>query len=297
MKLSIMQEFIRLADNKNFSKTAEELYMAQSALSRHIAALEGELGVRLIVRSKNSFQLTPEGILVREKFETIINEYQDVLYQLSLLSKKESGEIHVGILYYDMSGYGAKIRETFRRLYPDAKLVLHSYQPKELEENIFNGTLDVGILYSVDFCRRPEILHYPFLKIPFQLIVDREDSLAAREEVSLRDLNGRKVLGPDVPFELCRTDLLLSEMIKASGIQFSGHISVFNYDEVPYLLRETNAIYLSPMANSSIYGEQVKCYYPEPDRFRSDVSAVWLKKNHNPLIPLFCNAVKICYPC
>ena len=61
MKFSIMREFVRLAAIRNYSKTAEELYMAQSALSRHMASLEEELNVKLIDRTRNSFELTPMG--------------------------------------------------------------------------------------------------------------------------------------------------------------------------------------------------------------------------------------------
>ena len=40
MKLNIIREFLRLCEAKNYTRTAEELYISQSVLSRHIAALE-----------------------------------------------------------------------------------------------------------------------------------------------------------------------------------------------------------------------------------------------------------------
>ncbi len=61
MKLSMMREFVTLANVQNFSRAAEELYIAQPALSRHIAALENELKTKLIDRSRNSFALTVQG--------------------------------------------------------------------------------------------------------------------------------------------------------------------------------------------------------------------------------------------
>lgn len=48
MKLNIIREFLRLCETKNYTRTAEELYISQSVLSRHIAAPEEELGVQLI---------------------------------------------------------------------------------------------------------------------------------------------------------------------------------------------------------------------------------------------------------
>ena len=79
MKLSVMREYVHLCSTKNYTKTAEELYIDQSALSRHIAALEKEMGTQLILRSKNSFQLTEAGKLVEIQFQKILLEYQNTL--------------------------------------------------------------------------------------------------------------------------------------------------------------------------------------------------------------------------
>ncbi|HII79716.1 MAG TPA: LysR family transcriptional regulator, partial [Methanosarcina sp.] len=77
MKLNIMREFVRLSATRNYSKTADELYIAQSALSRHMSALEDELNVKLIDRTRNSFELTPMGKIVLEDFKKILKNYED----------------------------------------------------------------------------------------------------------------------------------------------------------------------------------------------------------------------------
>ena len=47
MEIAVLREFVSLAENLNFSTTAKRLFITQSTLSRHIAALEHELGCRL----------------------------------------------------------------------------------------------------------------------------------------------------------------------------------------------------------------------------------------------------------
>lgn len=49
--LDKIQAFVSLAGNLNFSRTADELYTSQSTVSKHIAALEKWVGMKLFERS------------------------------------------------------------------------------------------------------------------------------------------------------------------------------------------------------------------------------------------------------
>ena len=72
MDIQIIREFLDLAFTLNYSKTAERVFISQSALSKHIASLEKELGVQLFVRSKHSVRLTPIGATLKDKFQSVL---------------------------------------------------------------------------------------------------------------------------------------------------------------------------------------------------------------------------------
>ena len=61
LKIKYLEEFVVLANCLNFSQTAQQLYMTQPVLSRHISALEQELGVKLFRRTTQSVALTQAG--------------------------------------------------------------------------------------------------------------------------------------------------------------------------------------------------------------------------------------------
>ena len=60
-KLSAMHTFVRVVESGSFSSVADELGATQSAISKQVAALEKELGVKLLVRTTRSLAMTEEG--------------------------------------------------------------------------------------------------------------------------------------------------------------------------------------------------------------------------------------------
>ena len=72
-KLNAMQTFVRVAEAGSFSAVAEQLQVARSVVTRQIAALEKELGIKLITRSTRRLTLTTAGAAYLEKCRVILN--------------------------------------------------------------------------------------------------------------------------------------------------------------------------------------------------------------------------------
>lgn len=296
MKISIMREFVTLAQIGNFTRAAEELYIAQSALSRHLNSLEEELGVRLVERDHNFFRLTKSGEIAREEFTRILMEYDRFLGRLNRVNEMEEGELRVGFLYYDRDLYAAKIRSEFHKEYPKILLEMISCQPREMEEMLFAGKTDIAIIYGAAGCRRDDIIVHSFLLIPYTLIFSQNHRFASMNEVRIEDLNGEKYLAPDRNLILNQVADHEAKMLKEHKVAFSGKVPISNYDEVPWLMEDTGAVYLAPMANPHAYGKNTAFVYLDPDNYEEDVSLVWLKQNSNPAIQRFLSVVRKCYP-
>ena len=71
MELRVLNYFLAVAREENFTRAAEQLHVTQPTLSRQIADLEAELGVKLFTRSSHNIVLTEDGMLygaVRRRF-------------------------------------------------------------------------------------------------------------------------------------------------------------------------------------------------------------------------------------
>ena len=74
-----VEYFINVAKHMSFSETAETMYVSQAAVSRQIAALEEELGVKLFARKYRRLSLTGAGEILLEMFTRHRTELQESL--------------------------------------------------------------------------------------------------------------------------------------------------------------------------------------------------------------------------
>ena len=75
MNIRQMQSFLKVAETGSFTAAAEELFLSQSSLSKQVIALESELGVLLIDRSRRKIALTAAGEIFRKHAQTLNADY------------------------------------------------------------------------------------------------------------------------------------------------------------------------------------------------------------------------------
>ena len=72
MELRVLTYFLTVAREENFTRAAEQLHVTQPTLSRQIADLEAELGVKLFTRSSHNIILTEDGMLLKRRAQEIV---------------------------------------------------------------------------------------------------------------------------------------------------------------------------------------------------------------------------------
>lgn len=77
-----IDDFLALAEHKNFSTAADSIYISQSALSKHIKAIENELGVVLFIRNNTKAELTDAGNVYLEYALNIRKFTHELRYKL-----------------------------------------------------------------------------------------------------------------------------------------------------------------------------------------------------------------------
>jgi DNA-binding transcriptional LysR family regulator len=118
MELRHLRTIAAVARHGSFSKAAEELHLAQSAVSQQIRRLEQELGVEVFRRTSRSVELTAEGGVILGYAHRVLREVDGLHSELGELTGLVRGEVRIGGMYptgpYDL----AEILAEFRARHP-----------------------------------------------------------------------------------------------------------------------------------------------------------------------------------
>jgi len=95
MDVKHLEYIIEIAEQKNMTKSAENLFVSQSSLSQYLSRLEAELETPLFNRTKNEMTLTPAGNLYVESAKTVVQIKKKLYHNVKNLSG--TGRISIGV--------------------------------------------------------------------------------------------------------------------------------------------------------------------------------------------------------
>ena len=290
MKIQYMREFIAFDEYGNFSKTAQSMYITQPALSRHVAEMEKELGVKLLERNKHSVSFTEAGLKVYKQLRKIIQVYDNMTHELSEYQNGVNGRLKLGMLYYTIhQDYGA-IMPRFTEKYPNVEIKRFSFQPQEGFKALMEEKVDICVIPRTNY-PGSEILQYcDIVQSGMDVMMSVKHPLAAKKALTLEDLKKEVCIQlRDDPI----SNQAYNEALAVCGFTPGSAILTDNIDTVPFLLQKTNAIYIKAkgFSVSGFENEITMRDILEPN-LRVTKSYAYRADNTNPLVPLFMDMVK-----
>ncbi|MFJ2336899.1 LysR substrate-binding domain-containing protein [Pseudomonas protegens] len=145
LELRRLRYFVTVADELHFGRAALRLRIAQPPLTRHIAALEARLGIRLFERSTRTVCLTPEGELFLQQARGVISAVGEAEATARKIAHGAIGRIVIG---YASSiplsnAFSEMIRNTSRSL-PEVELAFREVSTASQRQQLIDGSLDIG---------------------------------------------------------------------------------------------------------------------------------------------------------
>ena len=148
MELRQLRYFVAIADSGSFSKAAERVFVAQSALSHQVAQLEDELGASLFHRSRRGVELTDAGQRFFPHAVSILRQAEEALHSARHTDDEPRGKVVFGIPHSASNALALPLlREVHQRL-PRIELELTEELTGNLTRQLRTGQINLAVLFD-----------------------------------------------------------------------------------------------------------------------------------------------------
>lgn len=272
MELRVLRYFLTLAREENISRAAEALYITQPTLSRQLAELEEELGVKLFERGKRRITLTEDGLLLRRRAEEMAELEEKMECEFRSRGENLAGVVSIGAAEVRASGLLASAIDGFRKKYPEVAFELYSETADRTKERLDRGVLDLGLLVEPG-----DIEKYDFLRLGITdrcgVMMRADSPLARREYVTLDDIR-------DVPVVVNLRAEVRRFYRQALGDGYEKLNVLASVDlngNAAYFVKQGLAYGVTLEGAMAQYGEEKLCFRPFYPEIRQETYLVWKK--------------------
>lgn len=287
MELRALNYFVATAQELNMTRAAQKLLVSQPALSRQIADLEDELGVKLFNRQPRHLTLTPAGQYLYEQAKEI----------LTLASKTKSNLQSSAVISGDLTIAAGEsfamqrlmnIVSSIIRDYPTVKIHILSGDYEFAERRLNTGAVDFAVIIG-----NLPLDNYASLQLPekdtWGVLMTKDDPLAKKSAITAEDLVGRNVLNSQQAENRKYFDSWFGnykEQINIIGtvnLNFNGTL----------LVKNKAAIMLTLDKLANISDESNLTFRPITPMLKQPVTVIWKREtNLSPVADLFLNRLR-----
>ena len=195
MELRHIRYFKTVADEKNFTRAAEKLNIAQPPLSRQIKDLEQELGAKLFIRSPHSVRLTEEGELFLQYATQILNLVNKSTEGIREMEEGLQGMLYIACVEGCAPRLFAEWISSFQKKYPHVQYNLWNGNSDDVSSRVTKGLCEIAMITAPYNKESFEVL--PVWTEPWVAVFPKDHPLAALGD------------GPLTPEQLLPYELLI----------------------------------------------------------------------------------------
>ncbi|RXM47069.1 LysR family transcriptional regulator [Flavobacterium sp. YO12] len=187
MELRHLKYFLAVAEELNFTKASEKLFISQPPLSRQIIELEEELQAKLFIRNNKKVELTEAGKYFEKEVNTIFQNLERISAKTKKIATNVSGEFRIA---YISSIYSSVISELIKHLklqFPYVNFKLFEVSTTKQIDALEQGKIEMGIIRSP--IKSPKIQSHLWFQDGFSIVFNKNNiQLKSEKEIlNLKD--------------------------------------------------------------------------------------------------------------
>ncbi len=188
VEIEVLREFVALTEMLNYSAAARKLFITQSTLSRHIAALEAELGCALFERTSRHVTPTPEGAAFYEDAKCIVGSADAAVSRVAGMRAKAKAPLRIGYLYDATSKILRPLLMWLKGNAPGVHPEFTAIEYGSLMRALVERDIDVALTMDIDPDVRKDYDSFDLYRDRYYLGVSPESSLAERDSITVAEI-------------------------------------------------------------------------------------------------------------
>ena len=195
MKIEYLRYFIKVSEELNFTKAARSEHIAQTAMSKYIASLEKELGVRLFERNNRNVQLTGVGRQFYVDVQNVLKHYNKAVHNLQLMMDGTQGTLKIGVGIFEHV-FVSQLLQEFHERYPQIKVLVFQYPYSILWEKALKGNFDIIFPYPFFkyIVKDSGFQLKPLFRFRYCVLLNEKNPLAEKTVITAQDFANQCVL-------------------------------------------------------------------------------------------------------
>jgi LysR family transcriptional regulator, transcription activator of glutamate synthase operon len=258
MDIARLQYFERVARVRSFTRAAQELHVAQPALSKQVALLERELGAKVFERRGHDISLTQVGQLLLRHVDQVLRAFSVMESDVEDFVRARPVQVVIGASPTASRCLLPAVISRFALEYPHIALVIATKPSDRLLQDVADGRLDlaIGAVAAV----AAEVKFQRVLDEDFALVISPSHPWADRSKVRFRELRNVDLVVP--PMGLWYRDVVAPACAR-HGFSLKTRVELGDYETMRRLIRDGVGVGLMPRLGADESLVAVRVVEPE----------------------------------
>ncbi len=233
MEIRVLRYFLTVVREESITRAADVLHITQPTLSRQLAQMEDEMGVKLFDRGTRKIVLTNEGLLLRRRAEEILELVDKTEKELTEQDEMVEGTVSIGCGDLAAVQMLPELFRSFHERYPSVSFDLYTATADHVKDRMDRGLTDMGLLLEP-----VNIEKYDFIRMDqreqWVAVMHPDSPLAKLDRITPQDLKDLPLILPkriNVQSEVANwfgADLSQLNILFTSNLPSNSSIMVYN---------------------------------------------------------------------
>lgn len=284
MNTKQIEYFLAVAEELNFTRAAEKMYVSQTAVTQQIQSLEELIGAKLFSRTKKKVELTPAGQIFQVEGRQILEHIETAFAHARDASEGMTGSMEIGFANYAGNILGNSLQE-FRSCNPNIKVHFKTGNPSVLLERLRAGEFDLIFSPVFDPSVYGECILQEIDQVPLMAVMPSTHPLAGRSYLKREDVAQENLILACTPDSKIGEDRMIIDSFLQVGLHPKIVDKIEDVETILLMINVNMGISIVPSyVTLPVSNDRRIVAIPYEPGVRVKYAAICLEKNENPAL-------------